>query len=245
MTKPARTTDPEELQQQVLDRPDPLSDLVSGACLSRQVRRLGVDHGGHDLVRRRDSHPIDHEQHDRADHQLQAVRKQPANPRHSGPLHSLDANCPRVHDGDPPVSGRHKPLVIAEDFDIRGSAKSATLTRRRMDGLVRGPIARRPGRDGSCADRASWRRSPRSFFWRRHRRSSPLQGRFRSRLRLSTTVVKSSGVSVVRDRRDLFLARRRSALSMPRRFLPRTVHARGWNERLRMHVRRLQAPSSD
>ena len=43
-------TDPEELEEQVLDRPDPLSDLVSGAGLGGQVRRLGVDHGGHDAM---------------------------------------------------------------------------------------------------------------------------------------------------------------------------------------------------
>ena len=46
--EPGQDTDPEELEEQVLDRPDALADLVGRSRSGREVGCLRIDDGGHE-----------------------------------------------------------------------------------------------------------------------------------------------------------------------------------------------------
>ena len=76
--QPGQHPDAEEPEEEVLDRRDPLADLVFRARPRREVGRLGMDDGGHHAMDRGDADAVDHQQHHRADEQRDPPAQQPS-----------------------------------------------------------------------------------------------------------------------------------------------------------------------
>ena len=108
--EPGQHGQAEELLQQVLDRPDPLADLVGRARTRREMRGLRADDGGDETMDQGEPDPVDDQQHDGADQQADAPGEEPAEASRSDPSRpSAVVHRPERNRNAPDRSGRGRP----------------------------------------------------------------------------------------------------------------------------------------